>query len=153
VKQIILKMLVSFGYVLLRADAWQDMQRRLRAVEVTKSKNESETMPPPPPTPTPAPAPQLEGELTECRNQLAACASERHLLNVQMGRAQASVNALQRERSRLQGELAASREQLDGADPTGRIQELEAEKRRLQQRLFDLEVYLKETRGRGASYL
>lgn len=153
-KRLIIKTLSSFGYVLLRADTWQDVQRRLREAEAAKSKSAPAAPPPtPPPPPAPTTDPALDSQLAECRDQLAACAKERHLLSLKMGRAEASIDALARERDRLQAELAASQERFGRADTTGRIQELESKNKHLRQRLADLEFYLKETRGAGTTYL
>jgi uncharacterized protein YhaN len=62
------------------------------------------------------------------------------------------VKALERQRDELTAQLAACRDDLARADGSGRIAALEAENRRLRQRLHDLEAYLKHTRGEGARY-
>jgi hypothetical protein len=106
---------------------------------------------------------EKERELTQARidgaarsadleKGLAEWVNERHLLTLQMGRAQARVQAFKRRRDRLQTELRICREQISRVDTSGRIRELEAENRRLWQRISDLEVYLQETRGLSRPY-
>jgi chromosome segregation ATPase len=89
---------------------------------------------------------------TDLEKRLGECVNARHLLTLQMGRLQARVQALKRRRDRLQTELRFSREQISRADTSGRIQELETENHRLWQRISDLEVYLRETRGSSRPY-
>src|SRR5262245_34665457 len=58
VKRLIIKTRLSFGYVLLRAATWQDLQRRLHETEAAKSRSASAAPPatlrlPPRPRPIP----------------------------------------------------------------------------------------------------
>lgn len=141
-KQFIIEIVARLGYVLLRADEWQDYKHEIKARAAAQLREADSGA-----------GAQQSDELAKCKEQLVACAHERHLLNVRMGRAEASVDAFKRERNRLQAELAASREQLSRADLTGRTRELEAEIHRLRVRLADLEVFFKETRRSSATYL
>lgn len=69
-------------------------------------------------------------------------------------RAQTQIQALERRCAALKAELTACQDRLAQADASGRIRALEQENRELTQRLADIEVYLKETRGKtGPSYL
>lgn len=72
----------------------------------------------------------------------------------QMARVQMQIQALERRCADLTAELKTCREQLARSDASGRTRELEEKNRQLSQRIADLEVYLKETRGTGGpSYL
>jgi chromosome segregation ATPase len=91
-------------------------------------------------------------KFADLEKRLGECVNGRHLLTLRMGRVEARVQALKRRRDHLQTELRFSREQISRVDTSGRIQELEAENRRLWQRISDLEVYLQETRGSSRPY-
>ena len=151
------------GYVIVKADTWREHERQL--TEALSARAET------PITQALASACeatniQLKGQLSEyksqltsfadqlgqCQSQLAECAKERHLLSLRIGRAEAHAHSADRERGRLQSEVTACRDQLARADTSGRIGELEAENRRLRQRVADLETYLEETRGPGYNF-
>ena len=126
VKRFILKIINRLGYVLMRDGAINALRQQL---------SDSQHL------------------LTECRGQLAKCIGEKHDLSMKVGRAENVVQAYRRAEKRLQSEVDKSRTQLASHDTSGRISALETEKARLKQRIFDLETYLKETRGGATPYL
>ena len=151
-------MIERAGYVIFKADAWRGHERQL--TEALSVQAEAQAIAARASTLAASNA-LLEQQLSEyksqltsfadqlgrCQSKLAECAKERHSLSLRIGRAEANARSADRERARLQSELEVCRDQLARADTAGRIGEVEAENRRLRQRIADLETYLKETRG------
>ena len=148
-KKAILSIFQQAGYVILKTDTWQELGRRLSecrsqlaAVEsqLVQCQNQLSQLA------------AVESQLVQCQNQLSECVSKRHSLSLRIGRAEANAHSADRGRARLQSELMVCRDQLAQVDIAGRIGELETENRRLQQRLADLQTYLKETRGPDCNF-
>jgi len=139
VKKAILSIFQQAGYVILKTDTWQELGRRLSECRSQLAAVESQSV-------------QCQNQLSQCQNQLSECVSKRHSLSLRIGRAEANAHSADRERARLQSELMVCRDQLAQVDIAGRIGELETENRRLQQRLADLQTYLKETRGPDCNF-
>jgi len=152
VKRAILRIFQQAGYVIVKTDTWRELERRLAKSAVAEpatavanvSAGESARREL---SECRSQLAAVESQLAQCQNQLSECASERHSLSLRIGRAETNARSADRERARLQSELAVCRDQLAQVDIAGRIGELETENRRLQQRLADLQTYLKETRG------
>lgn len=155
-KQAFLAMLERLGYVLMHADTWQGLQRRLAEHEASEQRwtsgrqaasaasegASSERLR------------QLAAQLAAAQEQLGQCTRDKNVATLQIARADSRVEAFKRENLRLTAELKRCREQVAQGDQSGRILALESENSALRRRLGDLDVYLEETRAtRRPDYL